>query len=440
MSLKKIKYIIQNTSWLVFEKFASLGLVLLASIILARLLGPTEYGIIGYASSLISLFAIAGHMGLNGIVVRELIKSPDKSDEILGSAFILKLLGMFIGFTLIVTYLMLFEKLNSDIFNFTLIASISLLLRPFFVLEFWFHSQVKAKYIAISNFSSSFLSSLLKIIVVVAGAGILYVSTATLLQVVLAIVLLTYFYKKYSGSELKRFNPTWLMVKSLFQQGGIVFLGSIFAIIYLKIDTVMLKWFLGTEEVGIYAVASQISEAWYFIPTAIVASVFPSLIRLEQKGELEFYENITKLFSVLLYLAVVVAFVVTLISDTLVTMLFGEEYERSALILSIHIWAAVFVFIRAGVSKWILIKGFLVFSLVTQGAGALVNILLNLYFIPNFGGEGAAIATLISYSISSVFSLALFSRTRPVFFSILKSTVYPLNKFILGFQVKKVKR
>jgi O-antigen/teichoic acid export membrane protein len=432
------KKIFENTSWLVVEKFVSLAMSLVVSIILARHLSPSEFGIIGYAMSLVSLFSIAGHMGLNGIVVRDVVKKPGEVGQILGSAFVLKLIGMFFGFSLIVCYLYFFEQRHSEIFYFTMIVSTSLLLRPFFVLEFWFHSQVKAKYISISNFSSSLIANLFKTLAVLSSLSILYVSAATLLQVLIAIFLLSYFYKKVSGLELKALSPKKTIMKSLLQQGWIVFLGSFFAIIYLKIDTVMLKWYVGTEEVGIYTVATQISQAWYFIPAAIVASVFPSLIKLEEKDELAFYENLTKLFSVLLYVAVAVAVVISFISDSFISLFFGDEYARSAMILTIHIWAAVFVFIRSAVSKWILIKGFLVFSLVTQGAGAFVNVLLNIYFIANYGAEGAAVSTLISYSLSSVFSLAIFSRTRPVFYSILKSIIYPLQKFLVCVVAQKV--
>ena len=126
-----------------------------------------------------------------------------------------------------------------------------------------------------------------------------------------------------------------------------------------------------------------------------------------------------------------IALMVTMLAPWLVPLIFGADYDASTPILVIHTWASVFIFMRAALSRWILIENALYFSLLTQGLGALSNVGLNYMLIPFYGGKGAAWATLISYAIASFFAVAIYRRTRPVFWLMLKSLLapvrYPLN-------------
>ena len=96
-------------------------------------------------------------------------------------------------------------------------------------------------------------------------------------------------------------------------------------------------------------------------------------------------------------------------------------------ILVIHTWASVFIFMRAALSRWILIENALYFSLLTQGLGALSNVILNYFLIPVYGGQGAAWATLVSYAIASFFAVFLYPRTRPVFWLMLNALLAPVR-------------
>src|SRR5690606_29446254 len=215
--------------------------------------------------------------------------------------------------------------------------------------------------------------------------------------------------------------------RELFAQGWLIYLGALFAVINIKVDQVMLRWLGDPELVGAYAVAAQLSETWYFVPTAIVATFFPKLIELRNKNEKEFYLRLQQLLDFLCVMAVVVALLMTWCGKWLIMFFFGADYAASAAVLVIHIWAAVFIFMRAAFSRWILIEGLLVFSLVTQGLGALVNVVLNFFLIPSFGAEGAAYATLISYAVSSYVSLVFYDKSRRIFWLMTKSFVSPFR-------------
>lgn len=427
LTYRRLQRYLINSYWLLVERMVTLGLALLGTIIVARHLGPEDFGSLAYALSLAALFGAAGHMGLHGLVVREIIKLPDERAATLGTTAVLKLVGVSVGYIALVLYAWLFEGPKTSQFFLILIVGFALLFQPLAVVDYWFQAFVQARYAVIARVSSQVLATGLKLALVLGGAGLVFFALAHLLQAVLcAIFLLIIFWLKSAIKPVQwRFRLD--RAKDLLGQGWLIYLGSIFAVVYLKVDMVMLRWLVGTTEAGQYAVAAQLSEAWYFVPSVIVASFFPKLIELREQDERLFYRRLQQLFDVLFVLALIVAVVVTAIAPWLVVLMFGPEYLASASILMIHIWAALFIFMRAALSQWILIENVLYFSLLTQGFGALANVLLNWLLIPHFGGMGAAYATLISYATASFLALLFYRRSRVVFWQMTRAMLAPVR-------------
>ena len=194
----------------------------------------------------------------------------------------------------------------------------------------------------------------------------------------------------------------------------------------------MLMWLTTEEDVGTYAVAAQLSDLWAFVPAAIVASVFPALVKLRDENDTKYTARMQQIFDLLAFLAFGLAIATTLIASPLIRILYGEEYLTSADILIVHIWCNVFVFLRALFSRWIHLEQVFIFSIITQGVGAVSNVLLNLWLIPQYAGYGAAIATIISYGLASIGTLVFYEKTRSVFYMMSKALLFPVRlPFIL---------
>lgn len=438
--IERFQKYIKNTSWILGEKIAGMVLSFGVAILVARYFGPELFGVWSYALSLVGLFAIVGHMGLSGLAVRELVSDADNVHETLGTVFVLKLLGMCVGAVLLVGYSFTYETVGSVEFWVLLIVGASLSFRAFGVIQFWFESQVQARYAAIARLVTIFVVAGYKIALILIDTSLILFASSAVLEVVLSGILLVAMYRKTTGTSPLRWRFSGLRAKKLLKKGGLIFLGSIFAMIYMKIDQVMLRWLVGPSEVGVYAVAARLSEIWYFIPTAIVASFFPRLISLRKQNEDLFNHRLQQVFDLLFVIALCVAICVSLGSSPLINLLFGESYGKSATILNIHIWAGLFIFMRAALSKWILIEDVLIFSLVTQGLGAAANVALNSILIPHAGAVGAAWATLLSYAAASYFSLLFVSRTRPMFVMMSKAIISPLRySYILSRRLTATK-
>jgi O-antigen/teichoic acid export membrane protein len=434
--IHRIKVYASNMSWILMEKIINIGITFVITILVARYLGPAQFGILSYATSVIALFAVAGHMGLSGLVVRDLVNHPMLISETMGTSFVLKMIGFLSGLLLVFIFAFVTKSSEDGEFWILLILAFALIFQPFNVIDFWFQSRIKAKFTSISKTIALIVVLIIKLGCIYLGANLIAFAIANTVQAMLTAFFLILFYNSKSSHGLKswRFSPA--RAKKLFSQGWIIFLGSIFAVIYLKVDQIMLKWLVSSEEVGIYAISARLSEAWYFVPSAIVISVFPRLIKLREIDPVHFNKRFQQLFDLLFICALAVAVLVSLFAQPLINTLFGYEYKDAVPILIVHIWAALFIFMRAAFSKWILIEKFLIFSLITHGFGAIVNLVLNYLLIPSYGGLGAAYATLISYAVSSYIALCFHSKSRPIFIMMTKSILFPFRYSIYLYRLK----
>jgi O-antigen/teichoic acid export membrane protein len=212
---------------------------------------------------------------------------------------------------------------------------------------------------------------------------------------------------------------------------------SVLAItIYMKIDQVIIRNMLDEKQVGYYAAAVRLTEAWYFIPAAIVTSLFPAILNAKQADERIYMNRLQKLYDLLVLIAVGIALPVTIFSKEIVVILLGSDYINSAAVLTIYIWGSVAVFLGIASNQYLVTENFTHISFYRTLAGVIINIILNLMLIPIIGILGSALATLFSYTLS-VLSISLNKKTSAQFIMMLKA-IFMVN--ILKFAYKKVLR
>ncbi|MDI6400517.1 flippase [Balneolaceae bacterium ANBcel3] len=416
-----------NTAWMIGEKAFTMGVLLVVSIFVARHLGAEGYGVLSYAFSLGTLFAMATHMGLHGLAVRELVRHPDDQKLLLGTMFSLKFAAGVLAFLLFLTLVFLTETPGSTPYYTLLILSGIILLKPFEVFDFWFQARVIARFSSFSRIIAGLLFAGTSFFLILKDAQVPAFASAYLIQAGFTALLFSLFFVLKSGHPPPLLHFQKEKAKKLLSESWMILLAAVFAMVYLKIDQVMLRWMIGSTEVGLYSVAVQLSEAWYFIPSMIAASIFPKLIELKKDQPEQYQIRLQQLIDLLFLAALGVAVFISLLSRPLIAFLYGVEYESSSLFLSIHIWAGIFIFMRAAFSKWILIENAVIFSMITQGLGALCNVLLNLLLIPAFEGTGAALTTVFSYAMASYFALLFHSKTRPMFWMMTRAFTAPFR-------------
>lgn len=187
-------------------------------------------------------------------------------------------------------------------------------------------------------------------------------------------------------------------------------LSGLAVMIYIRIDQIMLGQMLGSDQVGLYAAATKISELWYFIPVLIVQSVFPAIIRSREQDQEQYHRRLQQLFVLLVGMAYPVALLITFMADWLIGLLYGVTYTQAGLVLAIHVWTGIFVSLGVASGSWYVTENLTTLAFYRTLQGAAVNIVLNFILIEEYGITGAAVATLCA----QIFAALLFDAFRPV--------------------------
>jgi len=406
-----------NMIWLFLEKIVQVFSGLLLGIIIARYLGPSNLGKIAFSVSFAGLFIPIANLGLENIVIRELINN--KSNNILGSAFLLRLFGSLIAIGLILITCKALDLTQSQLVLILAVA-FSTIFNSFYVINYYFQSKVLGKNIVIPSIISLGISAVIKIILLTLRAPYQYFVWALLIDSITLAIGLAVSYTK-SGKSLSRWKVNRVIVVNLLKESWPLIISGVAVSIYMKIDQVMIKIILSDEAVGQYAAAVRLSEAWYFIPAIILSTLFPAIISIKSIDEKKYYERLQYLFNMMALLAIIIAIPTTLLSARIVDFLYGDAYYLTASVLRIHIWAGLFVFIGGSVSKWLIAENLQLYSMIVSIMGAIINVILNIILIKHYGIVGAAWATLIAYSVAAYFALALFSKTRIMFSKLTKA-------------------
>ncbi len=390
-----------NTSWLLGERALRIAVSLFVGIYVARYLGPERFGLLSYALSFVGIFVALATLGLDEVVVRELIKTPEQREKILGTSFLLKLVGTLLMWAAILVAIPLTENdLQTNIL--IIIIAFGTVFQAFNVIDLNFQAKVKSKYVVHAQFIQLIISSIVKIILVVNEAPLIWFASVYSLDVIVLAMGLVFAYL-YNGDNIFSWKWSFETSKYLLHDSWPLILAGVVISVYMKIDQVMIKEMLGAKEVGLYAAAVKLSEAWYFIPMAIASSLFPAIINAKVYQKEVYYQRLQKLYDLMVWIAIAIALPTTFLSTLVVEFLYGKEYLGSSSVLIIHIWTAVFVFLGVASSKYLLAENFIKKTFYRTFIGALLNIIMNYYLIGIIGIQGAAISTLVSHFFAAYF-------------------------------------
>jgi polysaccharide transporter, PST family len=419
----KLKQIIRNAGWLFAERVLRLFGELFVGVWLARYLEPEQFGIYSYAIAFVALFIPLSTLGLDYVVVRELVRHPEQKDEILDTTFALKLFGGIVGFVITTITIFLVRPEDNVTHYLVIVIALGVIFKAFETIDLWFQSQVNSKATAISKSLALSIATIIKFLLIKFQAPLFCFAWTILIENFIFATgsIVAYIYhKKLLGFT----NFNWLQCKKLVNDSLPLMLSGIAVTIYMKIDQIMLGQMTSATEVGIYSAAVQLSEAWYFLPMIITNSVFPAIVEYRKTNEKLYYDKLQEIFRLMVGLTYIVAIPCTFFDNWIVDWVFGEKYYAVGAILSWHIWSGLFVSLGVARNLWITTENISHLSLITTLIGALVNIQLNFLLIPSFQALGAAMATLIAYSIAALFSGFLFRETRTISYLMFKAIIF----------------
>jgi polysaccharide transporter, PST family len=398
-----LRKVLSNMSWLFAERILRMGVGFFIVAWMARYLGKTQFGLLNYASAFLVIFNTIATLGLNQIVIRDFVNEPEKRYEIAGTSFFLRLIGGICGFVLAIFAIFHLRADDLTSRNTVVIIAASMLLLEFQGIDDWFHSQVRSKYVVWATNTAFAVMTIVKIALIQLNASVIAFAWAILVESALSCILLVIVYQG-TRQKMQKWRFNWLRAQNLLRIGWPLIFSELAIMVYVKIDQVMLGEMAGDAEVGIYSVAVRIAESWLFFLATIVTSIRPSIIAAKKFGEEAYYQKIKQSCSFLTGIVYIVAFPMMFLSTPIIVLIFGKDYTDAGIILAVYFWSSLFTAGALIKDIWITVEEHTTYALVTSIAGALTNILLNLYLIPKYGALGSAIATVISYILTDYVS------------------------------------
>jgi Membrane protein involved in the export of O-antigen and teichoic acid len=384
-----------NTGWMFFGQMFSLLVSFFIGAWLARYLGPQNFGVLSFSMSFAGLFAFIASLGIDGILSRELVKFPEKQNELMGTSLGLKLIGGSVAFLLSINAAFFFEH-DPLIRLLIILFSLSFILQAIGVITTFFQANVWAKKVIKVQLLAMALSSVFKILAIIFGLGVTWITLIYVLDGVWGGWGLIVAYRK-NGLRIREWKFNWKLALGILADAWPLMLSGAAISVYMKIDQVMIGNMLGETKVGLYAAAVKISEIWYFIPIIICTSLFPAIVNAKMSDKASYKKRLHDLYWLMFFLATALAVPISILAKPIVALIFGIRYLPAAGALQIHIWAGLGVFWGVALNQYLLSENRTFINLVLTLSSAVLNVILNLYLIRSWGINGAAMATLISY-------------------------------------------
>ena len=421
---------LKNTSWLFGGQMFRMALGLFVSVAVARYLGPEDFGLFNYVMSIVALVGVVSQLGLRELARRELVESPERRNEIIGTCFILNLIAGLIIYAAML--LVVYSQSDNGLFIglVALLGSPVLLLSSLKYVELWFQSQVRSDLSVLTSSASLAIFAVFKIVAILQGAGLIVFGYLFVFEAITLCLLQIYFYHKHFGS-IFQWQMHWDTALNFLRQSWPLILSGLAVTMHMRIDQAMLGAILDDEAVGQYSVAAAISSVWFFVPSILATSLFPAILNARKQNKVIYEKRLQSYFNLNAGLAYLIAIPLSIEAPWIIKILFGEAYQTAGPILAIHAWTCLFVFLGFSRNQYLIVEKLFKFSMFSTIAGAILNLVLNYFLIPTYGGFGAAIATLISRSVSAFFSSFLVLNNYPILRFQIKAILLPINVLYL---------
>lgn len=401
---------VKNAGWIVAEQVFQMLVSLVIGVLSARYLGPSNYGALNYTASFIAFFTSIATLGMEGVIIKKFISNPEQEGLYLGSCIVFRLVSSFLSSIAILLLVFILNIDDQVKLMLAALQTLQLLFRAFAIFDSWFQRHLKSKYVSIAKMIAYVIVSAYKIFLLATSKSIRWFAFSNSFDYFLIAIALYVFYKREKGQPL-RFS--FKIGKEVLSESYHFIISGIMVAVFGQMDKIMIGKMMTDADVGFYTTAAGICTMWIFVPQAIINSFRPTIMELKEKGQEGLYkQRLEQLYSVIIYLCLVVSAVIALLAPYIIRILFGEAYLGAIGPLVILIWSEVFSMIGTARGIWILSENKNKYVKYYLFWGAAANLILNALLIPLCGINGAAFATLVTQIVTSLIAPMFYRETR----------------------------
>lgn len=402
--------VVKNAGWIIGGNLANKVLAFLVGILTARYLGPGNYGLINYAAAYTSFFASICTLGINSVIVKNFVDHPEEEGTTIGTTLLLRAASSFLSAIMIVGIVSIVDRDEPLTIAVVTLSSIGMIFQIFDTLNYWFQARLQSKYSAIASLVAYVVVSTYKIVLLVSGKSVEWFAVATALDYLVLAAFLLAAYFKNGGT---RFQISKAKAKELMSSSSSFIISGLMVSIYASTDKLMLKQMLNEATVGHYALATSISSIWAFVLAAIIDSLYPGIVQSFSTNRLEYERKNRQLYAIVFYTAVFMSAVICLLAKPIVGILYGASYLPAVQPLRIIVWYTAFSYLGVARNAWMVCENRQKYLKYLYISAAIINVILNVVLIPQWGASGAAAASLITQMSTTLLLPAFIRPLRP---------------------------
>lgn len=401
---------IKNAIWLIGGRILQMLISLIVGILTARYLGPDNYGLINYGLAYVTFFTSLCTLGINSIIIKNFVDFPEEQGETIGTTLALRIISSILSNFIIIAVVAIIDHGENETILVTFLCSISLIFQSFDTLNYWFQSKYQSKVTSIATLTAYIVVSCYRIFLLINNSSVYWFALASTVDYLFIALFLYIVYKHNNGPKL---SCSLKKARQLLQKSYHYILSGMMVAIYGQTDKLMLMQMLGQTEVGYYSVATTICNMWVFILSAIIDSMYPTIMNLYDKNKKEFERKNKQLYMIIFYVSVGVSIFFTVFGNNIVQILYGKDFILAVQPLKIITWYTAFSYLGVARNAWIVCENKQKYLKYIYLSAVLINVILNLIFIPLFGTTGAALGSLITQICTSIILPLFINDLRP---------------------------
>ncbi len=402
--------VFKNASWIIICRIVQMAINLVVGMLTARYLGPNNYGIINYAGSVVAFVTPIMQLGINNILVQEIVNNPDDEGKILGTTIILNTFSSILCILGVFIFARIANANETETVLVCLLYSALLLFQAFEQIVYWFQAKLLSKYSSIVMFLSYLVVAIYRVFLLLSGKSVYWFAVSHAIDYLLIAIGCFIIYRKLGGQAFSFSKET---AKRLVSKSYYYIISGMMVTIFAQTDKIMIKLMMGSEETGFYSAAIISAGLSNFIFVAIIDSMRTSIYEGKKRSNEIFANRLVKLYSIIIYFSLLQSMFMTLFSSMIIKILYGNQYYPSIAALRIVVWYTTFSYLGAVRDIWILAENQQKYLWKINLFGALANVVLNFVLIPKFGINGAAIASLLTQFFTNVILGYLIKPIRP---------------------------
>ena len=412
--------VVKNASWIIGCKILQAVFALVVSMLTARYLGPSNFGIINYAASIAAFFLPIAQLGINNVLVQEFVNNPEEEGKTLGTSLLFTCFSALASMVGVVSFAFVANYNEPTTIIVCALYSVMLIFQVLELTQYWFQAKYLSKYTSIISLAAYVVISAYKIFLLVTEKSIYWFAISNALDYMLIAVSMLVMYKKLGGRKLSFSLDKF---KYLFSKSKHYIVTGLMITIFAQTDKIMIKLMLpnGDAETGLYSAAFYCANITTFVFAAIIDSMRPFIFESLKKSVQKFEDSMKTLFGIIIGLAFLQSIAMALFSGLIIYILYGADYMEAAPMLALVVWYTPFSYVGSVRNIWVLAENKQKYLWILNLSGALMNIVLNLIFIPILGGLGAALASLITQLFTNVIMVIIIKPLRRSAYLMLKS-------------------